>query len=170
MRTFVYIIFPYCHHHHHRCLVLTRAKRISSPLVLRSSFSFHSVVDNNKMTTAVERLQNPGPIHPPKVAQSAIKPAIARPIRIRVVDPLDHEAPAIIHEPRSYNAREANGAAAILISGAGGGVSGPSGQFFFISFCFDKTELFDTRVISIRNLPLSSGQTRSPPLRSLHPT
>lgn len=85
------------------------------------------------MATTIDRLQHPGPIHPPKVAQSAIKPSVARPIRIRVIDPLDHEAPAILHEPRSYSAREANEAAAILISGAGGGTSGPAGLEYRIN-------------------------------------
>jgi len=81
------------------------------------------------MATAVERLQELGPIHPPKVAQSAIKPSIARSVRIKVTDPLDHDAPAILHEPKSYNAKEANYSAVVMISGAGGGVSGPSGIY-----------------------------------------
>lgn len=82
------------------------------------------------MATAVDRLGELGPIHPPKVAQSAVKPSIARPVGIKVFDPLDHEAPAILHEPKSYNAQEANYSAVVLISGAGGGVSGPSGMAF----------------------------------------
>lgn len=73
-------------------------------------------------------LQNLGPVHPPKVDKAAIKPSIAKHIQIPVKDPLDHEAPAILHEPRNYNATQANGAAAVLVSGAGGGVSGPSGK------------------------------------------
>lgn len=72
--------------------------------------------------------QNLGPIHPPKVDKRAIKPSLARHVKVPVKDPLDHEAPAILHEPRSYNAMQANGVAVILVSGAGGGVSGPSGS------------------------------------------
>lgn len=71
--------------------------------------------------------QSLGPIHPPKVEKSAIKPSVARHVRIRVQDPLDHDAPAILHEPHSYSATQANNAAVVLISGAGGGVSGPGG-------------------------------------------
>lgn len=79
--------------------------------------------------TYVQRhpLQSLGPIHPPKVDKSAIKPSVARPINIRVKDPLDHYAPAIIHEPRNYKAGDSNGSAVVLVSGAGGGVSGPAG-------------------------------------------
>jgi pimeloyl-ACP methyl ester carboxylesterase len=74
-------------------------------------------------------LHNLGPVHPPKVERRAIKPAIARNVTIRVQDPLDHDAPAILHEPRSYNLTEAKGAAVVLVSGAGGGVSGPAGIY-----------------------------------------
>ena len=63
--------------------------------------------------------QDLGPVHPPKVDKRAIKPSIAKHIQISVKDPLDHEAPAIIHEPRSYNVKQANGAAVVLVSGAG---------------------------------------------------
>ncbi|KAJ5626128.1 hypothetical protein N7510_002437 [Penicillium lagena] len=73
--------------------------------------------------------QSLGPLHPPQVERQAIKPSIARHVNIQVSDPLDHEAPAILHEPRSYNATEARGAAVVLVSGAGGGVSGPSGIY-----------------------------------------
>ncbi|KAL1997663.1 hypothetical protein VTN02DRAFT_1160 [Thermoascus thermophilus] len=69
--------------------------------------------------------QTLGPIHPAKVEKSAVKPSIARKIAIRVLDPLDHDAPAILHEPRSYNATQANGSAVVLISGAGGGECTP---------------------------------------------
>ncbi|KAH2314123.1 hypothetical protein KXW25_003965 [Aspergillus fumigatus] len=65
------------------------------------------------------------PVHPPKVEKRAIKPSIARHVNIRVNDPLDHDAPAILHEPRSYNFNESKGSAVVLVSGAGGGVSGP---------------------------------------------
>lgn len=68
-----------------------------------------------------------GPIHPPKVEKSAVKPSVAKRINIRVKDPLDHYAPAILHEPRKYSMEEANASAVILVSGAGGGVSGPAG-------------------------------------------
>ncbi|KAJ5818191.1 hypothetical protein N7474_003782 [Penicillium riverlandense] len=74
-------------------------------------------------------LHSLGPVHPPQVERQAIKPSIARHVNIQVSDPLDHEAPAILHEPRSYNVTEAGGAAVVLVSGAGGGVSGPSGIY-----------------------------------------
>lgn len=73
-------------------------------------------------------LQSLGPVHPPKVECQAIKPSIARHVNIRVADPRDHDTPAILHEPRSYNATEARGGAAVLVSGAGGGVSGPASR------------------------------------------
>lgn len=88
-----------------------------------------STHDNSSMAATVNHPpQTLGPIHPAKVEKSAIKPSIARSITIRVRDPLDHDAPAILHEPRSYNAVQANGSAVVLISGAGGGVSGPAGM------------------------------------------
>ena len=101
--------------------------------------------------TYVQRhpLQSLGPIHPPKVDKNAIKPSVARPINIRVKDPLDHYAPAIIHEPRNYSAEGSNGSAVVLVSGAGGGVSGPAGTDLYLLtpdelawpalFCADQT-------------------------------
>ncbi|KAM0097130.1 hypothetical protein ACP6JE_008348 [Aspergillus fumigatus] len=68
------------------------------------------------------------PVHPPKVEKRATKPSIARHVNIRVNDPLDHDAPAILHEPRSYNFNESKGSAVVLVSGAGGGVSGPGNK------------------------------------------
>jgi hypothetical protein len=85
------------------------------------------------MATDPARLHHPGPLHPAGVSQSAIKSPAARPIQIKVKDPLDHEAPAILHEPRNYDAQEANQAAVVLISGAGGGVSGPAGMVMNVS-------------------------------------
>jgi hypothetical protein len=79
------------------------------------------------MATTAPRLEHPGPIHPAKVEKHGVKPSIARPVRIAVYDPQDHEAPAILHEPRQYTVDNAKASAAILISGAGGGVSGPAG-------------------------------------------
>ena len=74
-----------------------------------------------------------GPIHPPKVDKSVIKPSLARKINIRVKDPLDHAAPAILHEPRKYSIDDANASAVVLVSGAGGGVSGPAGKLYTVS-------------------------------------
>ncbi|ODM19755.1 hypothetical protein SI65_04741 [Aspergillus cristatus] len=74
-------------------------------------------------------LHSLGPIHPPKVDKSAIKPSVARKINIRVKDPLDHAAPAILHEPHKYSVDDANASAVVLVSGAGGGVSGPAGIY-----------------------------------------
>ncbi|KUL83090.1 hypothetical protein ZTR_11189 [Talaromyces verruculosus] len=81
------------------------------------------------MATTASRLEYPGPIHPAKVDKHGVKPSIARPVRIAVYDPQDHEAPAILHEPRQYTVDNAKASAVILISGAGGGVSGPAGMY-----------------------------------------
>lgn len=70
-----------------------------------------------------------GPFHPPKVSRQAIKPSIARRITIKVTDPLNHSAPAILHEPRSETTTTRPPSAVILVSGAGGGVSGPAGIY-----------------------------------------
>jgi hypothetical protein len=79
------------------------------------------------------------PLHPPKVAArkpeverlraaSAAAPVVADRVSIRVCDPADHYAPAILH--RVQNPEQArNDAAVIMISGAGGGVSGPGGEY-----------------------------------------
>lgn len=69
-----------------------------------------------------------GPIHPPRIERRAVKNSVARHVNIRVDDQLDHDAPAILHEPRSYSIIESKGAAVVLVSGAGGGVSGPGGN------------------------------------------
>ncbi|RDW58572.1 uncharacterized protein DSM5745_11263 [Aspergillus mulundensis] len=70
-----------------------------------------------------------GPVHPPKLGSLRVKEVDAHPVEIPVHDPLDHQAPAILHEPRDYDPSEARNAAVILVSGAGGGVSGPSGIY-----------------------------------------
>lgn len=67
------------------------------------------------------------PIHPIGIDDSGITPSIAKPIKIRVRDPLDHHAPAILHQPPGFKSAKSDGAAVVLISGAGGGVSGPAG-------------------------------------------
>lgn len=77
-----------------------------------------------------------GPLHPAKAQTAAVKPSVAKSIGIRVKDPLDHEAPAILHEPRNYNRQQANESAVVLISGAGGGVSGPAGMSSLSSLLF----------------------------------
>ncbi|RAH64579.1 uncharacterized protein BO66DRAFT_475674 [Aspergillus aculeatinus CBS 121060] len=81
------------------------------------------------MTTVHHPLSSLGPLHPAQAPTITPAAPIAERIRITVHDPHDHEAPAILHRPRSYNAREVRGAAVILISGAGGGVSGPEGIY-----------------------------------------
>lgn len=80
--------------------------------------------------TAVQQhnLKSLGPLHPPRVEPHTIKPSLASHIEIPVMDPLDHHAPAILHEPRSYKSAEAKWSGVVLISGAGGGVSGPAGR------------------------------------------
>ncbi|KAL4863468.1 hypothetical protein BDV12DRAFT_26881 [Aspergillus spectabilis] len=82
------------------------------------------------MTTLSQHsLSSLGPVHPPKVAGVRAEQVLAKHVKIEVRDPLDHEAPAILHEPYDYDPAEAKNAAVILISGAGGGVSGPSGIY-----------------------------------------
>ncbi|PYH40797.1 uncharacterized protein BP01DRAFT_408871 [Aspergillus saccharolyticus JOP 1030-1] len=81
------------------------------------------------MATVHHSLSSLGPLHAAQAPTSLPTAPIVERIRIIVHDPHDHEAPAILHQPRIYNAREVDGAAVILISGAGGGVSGPSGIY-----------------------------------------
>ncbi|KAL2834574.1 Alpha/Beta hydrolase protein [Aspergillus pseudoustus] len=81
------------------------------------------------MATLHHPLSSLGPIHPPKLDKARRHQVRAHPVKISVHDPLDHEAPAILHEPRHYDASKVNSAAVVLISGAGGGVSGPSGIY-----------------------------------------
>ncbi|KAL2850389.1 Alpha/Beta hydrolase protein [Aspergillus pseudodeflectus] len=81
------------------------------------------------MATLHHSLSSLGPIHPPKIDKARRHQVKAHHVKIQVHDPLDHEAPAILHEPRNYNASAVNNAAVVLISGAGGGVSGPSGIY-----------------------------------------
>ncbi|KAJ5887339.1 hypothetical protein N7504_011386 [Penicillium tannophilum] len=76
-------------------------------------------------------LKNIGPMHPPQVDPSTPKLCIANKVNIKVSDPHDHYAPAIIHEPpiiyevQSYGQADKRTSAVVLVSGAGGGVSGP---------------------------------------------
>lgn len=70
-----------------------------------------------------------GLFHPPKVDRQAIKPSIAGRITIKVTDPLDHEVPAILHEPRTTPTTRQPPSAVVLVSGAGGGVAGPAGIY-----------------------------------------
>jgi pimeloyl-ACP methyl ester carboxylesterase len=74
-------------------------------------------------------LETLGPFHPPKVDKQAIKPSIAQRITIKVTDPLNHEAPAILHSPRTTPTTTRPSSAVVLVSGAGGGVSGPAGLY-----------------------------------------
>ncbi|KAI0359545.1 alpha/beta-hydrolase [Trametes cingulata] len=69
------------------------------------------------------------PLHPPNLGRLATQAAFTRNVEIKVEDPLDHAAPAILHEPRDYDPVHAKNGAVILISGAGGGVSGPAGIY-----------------------------------------
>ncbi|KAL4804170.1 Alpha/Beta hydrolase protein [Aspergillus unguis] len=80
-------------------------------------------------TLAKHSLDSLGPIHPPRLGHLREKEIKAKRVKIKVHDPLDHEAPAILHEPREHDGADVNGAAVILVSGAGGGVSGPSGIY-----------------------------------------
>ncbi|KAJ5660385.1 hypothetical protein N7507_006836 [Penicillium longicatenatum] len=80
-------------------------------------------------------LQNIGPMHPPQIDPSTPKLCIANKVNIKVSDPQDRYAPAIIHEPpiiyqaQSYNQADKRTSAVALVSGAGGGVSGPGGIY-----------------------------------------
>ncbi|KAL3433269.1 Alpha/Beta hydrolase protein [Aspergillus tetrazonus] len=80
-------------------------------------------------TFSKHHLQPLGPIHPPRLGSARANEVDAQPVFIPVHDPLDHEAPAILHSPRDYDAAEARNSAVVLVSGAGGGVSGPSGIY-----------------------------------------
>ncbi|KAJ5898732.1 hypothetical protein N7504_009020 [Penicillium tannophilum] len=74
-------------------------------------------------------------MHPPQVDPSTPKLCIANKVNIKVSDPHDHYAPAIIHEPpiiyevQSYGQADKRTSAVVLVSGAGGGVSGPGGIY-----------------------------------------
>lgn len=73
-------------------------------------------------------LETLGPIHPPIIESQPTSPTRAKPIHIPVSDPLNQQAPAILHSPISTsNTTQTCGT--ILVSGAGGGVSGPAGIY-----------------------------------------
>ncbi|KAJ5936655.1 Alpha/Beta hydrolase protein [Penicillium verhagenii] len=79
-------------------------------------------------------LSNIGPMHAPQIDPSTPKLCIANKVNIKVCDPQDSFAPSIIHEPpiiyevQSYNKSDKRTSAVVLVSGAGGGVSGPAGN------------------------------------------
>lgn len=126
----------------------------------------HHISTSRIMATTAPRLEHPGPLHPAKVEKQGVKPSIARPVRIAVYDPRGHEAPAILHEPRQYTVDNARASAVILISGAGGGVSGPAGT----SLPLKSISSLHITNLKERNIPLPRRQTRHAPLHSLHQT
>jgi hypothetical protein len=65
------------------------------------------------------------PLNPPR-AGGALNSLVER-VRISIPDRLDHAAPAILHL-REDAPDEKSDAAVVLVSGAGGGVSGPGGK------------------------------------------
>ncbi|KAJ5641474.1 hypothetical protein N7490_005474 [Penicillium lividum] len=80
-------------------------------------------------------LKNIGPLHAPAIDPSTPKLCVANKVNIKVSDPQGHYTPAIIHEPpiiyqsQSYNQFDKRTSAVVLVSGAGGGVSGPGGIY-----------------------------------------
>ncbi|KAJ5765671.1 hypothetical protein N7520_005230 [Penicillium odoratum] len=80
-------------------------------------------------------LKNIGPLHAPAIDPSTPKLCIANKVNIKVSEPQGHYTPAIIHEPpiiyqsQSYNQFDKRTGAVVLVSGAGGGVSGPGGIY-----------------------------------------
>ncbi|KAJ5936216.1 Alpha/Beta hydrolase protein [Penicillium verhagenii] len=74
-------------------------------------------------------------MHASQIDPSTPKLCIANKVNIKVRDPQDSFAPAIIHEPpiiyevQSYNKTDKRTSAVVLVSGAGGGVSGPGGIY-----------------------------------------
>ena len=98
----------------------------------KTSSTTHFIRCRFTMAAVQHHLKSLGPLHPPRVETHAIKPSLARHVEIPVMDPLNHRAPAVLHEPRSYKSVEAKWSAVVLISGAGGGVSGPAGMSIYI--------------------------------------
>jgi hypothetical protein len=126
---------------------------------LLPSLRQHQAFSNKAMAEVrAHTLPTLGPLHPPKVEKRAIKPSIARHVNIRVNDPLDHDAPAILHEPRSYNFNESKGSAVVLVSGAGGGVSGP-GSILSLPPCLILLSTEDRQLTAVycvpRHLPIA---------------
>lgn len=103
---------------------------------------------------------------PPKLGSIRAEEVIARHVTIKVKDPLDHDAPAILHEPRDYDAAEVRNGAVIMISGAGGGVSGPSG----ITSRFNRREKLWFILTADRDISVPRRQARNPHRSPCHPT
>lgn len=76
--------------------------------------------------------------HPPAHAGLAKQKAICdvKPLTIKVIDGKDGAVPAFLHLPHNYQEKQSDThkrTAAILLSGAGGGVVGPSGIYLSIA-------------------------------------
>ena len=71
-------------------------------------------------------------LHAPR-AKSSIK-AVVEPLQIQVKDPLDHYAPALLHVRSDMVQHGQSEGAVVLVSGAGGGVSGPGGKLTTLDF------------------------------------
>jgi pimeloyl-ACP methyl ester carboxylesterase len=66
-------------------------------------------------------------------APHATKPSNANPITIKVDDSQDGAVPGILHLPPESEAATPSSTAAILLSGAGGGIVGPSGIYLSLA-------------------------------------
>src|SRR4051812_15727396 len=64
----------------------------------------------------------PGLSHPPSVKL----PTTVKPLTIKVEDGPDGAVPGFLHLPKDFTTTPSHATAAILLSGAGGGVVGPS--------------------------------------------
>jgi len=111
---------------------------------LRSNIGRMASANNTSLSQAGEKPDGHHPArvsdysgleHPPAVdALSAAKKQLCnvKPVEIKVQDGVDGKVPGFLHVPQNYRREQSEGrekTAAILLSGAGGGVVGPSSMY-----------------------------------------
>jgi len=95
---------------------------MSKPKTSSTSLSATTPIPQNHQTTKLS--QYTGLEHLPAASHL---PSIVKSINIKVEDGIDGTVPAFLHLPKNYQNQQST--AAILLSGAGGGVVGPSGIY-----------------------------------------
>lgn len=95
---------------------------MSKPKTNNTSLSATTSIPQTHHATKLS--QYSGLEHLPKAAKL---PSIVKPFNLKVEDGIDGTVPAFLHLPKNYQNQQST--AAILLSGAGGGVVGPSGIY-----------------------------------------
>ncbi|KAL8884618.1 MAG: hypothetical protein Q9215_007383, partial [Flavoplaca cf. flavocitrina] len=76
---------------------------------------------------------DPSILHPPNVARAPKSQPLTQSLTIKVLDSKDGAVPGVLHLPYDFKNQNTQKTAAILLSGAGGGLVGPSSIYLGIA-------------------------------------